>query len=158
MLAESGLPLQFWGEALSSLVHVRNRCPTSSIKGATPYELWHNKKPDLSHLRIWGCTAYVHVQKDKRRQLGSHMEKCVFIGYPPGYKGWKFYNPLTKRSFISERAEFDERYFLLSKHTLSHPVHHPQNIPQLTWGRGPSQAWHVRVLSDLYVGQYFQIF
>ena len=40
------------------------------------------------------------------------MEKCVFIGYPPGYKGWKFYNPVTKRIIISERAEFDERYFL----------------------------------------------
>ena len=39
------------------------------------------------------------------------MEKCVFIGYPDGYKGWMFYNPTTKRTVISERAEFDERYF-----------------------------------------------
>jgi hypothetical protein len=39
------------------------------------------------------------------------MEKCVFIGYPDGYKGWMFYNPTTKRTIISERAEFDERYF-----------------------------------------------
>jgi hypothetical protein len=44
--------------------------------------------------------------------LGSHMEKCIFIGYPPDYKGWKFYNPVTKKSVISERAQFDERYFL----------------------------------------------
>jgi hypothetical protein len=39
------------------------------------------------------------------------MEKCIFIGYPQGYKGWTFYNPTTKRTIISERAEFDERYF-----------------------------------------------
>jgi hypothetical protein len=38
------------------------------------------------------------------------MEKCVFIGYPEGYKGWKFYNPVTKKVIISERADFDERY------------------------------------------------
>jgi hypothetical protein len=44
------------------------------------------------------CTAYVHIQKDKRQGLGSHMEKCVFIGYPQGYKGWKFYNPTTKKT------------------------------------------------------------
>src|SRR5204863_7736443 len=56
-----------------------------------------------------------HVQKDKRATMGSHMEKCVFIGYPPGYKGWKFYNPVTKHVVISERAEFDERYFPCSK-------------------------------------------
>ena len=29
----------------------------------------------------------MHVQKDKRGQLGSHMEKCIFIGYPSDYKG-----------------------------------------------------------------------
>ncbi|KAJ3474116.1 hypothetical protein NLI96_g12644 [Meripilus lineatus] len=52
------------------------------------------------------------VQKDKRSSsLGSHIEKCVFIGYPPGYKGWKFYNPATRKSVISERAEFYERYY-----------------------------------------------
>ena len=74
--------------------------------------MWEGSKPDLSHLRVWGCTAYVHVQKDKRSSsLGSHMEKCVFIGYPTGYKGWKFYNPTTKKVIISERAEFDERFF-----------------------------------------------
>jgi hypothetical protein len=111
MLNESGLPLQFWGEAVSSFIHVRNRCATSTIEHGTPYQLWHNRKPDISHLRIWGCTAYMHVQKDKRRALGPHMEKCVFIGYPAGYKGWKFYNPNTKKSFICERADFDERFF-----------------------------------------------
>jgi hypothetical protein len=39
------------------------------------------------------------------------MEKCVFVGYPAGYKGWKFYNPVTRKFIISERADFDERYF-----------------------------------------------
>jgi hypothetical protein len=43
-------------------------------------------------------------------------EKCIFIGYPEGYKGWKFYNPETKKVVISERADFDERYsFVLGK-------------------------------------------
>ena len=77
-------------------MHVWNRCPTDAMKKATPYELWHGRKPDVSHLQVWGCTAYVHIQKDKRAGLGSHMEKYVFIGYPQGYKGWKFYNPTTK--------------------------------------------------------------
>ena len=115
MLDESGLPKAFWGECLAALVHVWNRCPTEAVRGATPYELWNGRKPDVSHLRVWGCTAYVHVQKDKRPGLGSHMEKCVFIGYPQGYKGWKFYNPTTKKTVIAERADFDERYFPLFK-------------------------------------------
>ena len=39
------------------------------------------------------------------------MEKCIFVGYPEGYKAWRFYNPNTRKVIISERAEFDERYF-----------------------------------------------
>jgi hypothetical protein len=108
MLAEANLPASFWGECLAALVHILNRIPTASAKNATPYELWHGKKPDVSHLRVWGCTAYVHVQKDKRTSLGPHMEKCVFLGYPDGYKGWKFYNPTTKKTVISEHADFYE--------------------------------------------------
>ena len=87
MLAESGLPQAFWGEAVLALVHVVNRSYTSACPEATPFELWCGRKPDVSHLRVWGCTAYVHVQKDKREGLSPHMEKCVFIGYPEGHKG-----------------------------------------------------------------------
>jgi hypothetical protein len=109
MLDESGLPASFLGQAVAAYVHIWNRCSTTRLTAdTTPYELWHHKKPDVSHLRVWGCTAYVHIQKDKRTGIGSHMEKCIFVGYPQGYKGWTFYNPTTKRTIISEQAEFDE--------------------------------------------------
>jgi hypothetical protein len=46
-----------------------------------------------------------------------------FIGYPTGYKGWKFYNPNTQRYLICERAEFDERVLPgLAKYKASSPV------------------------------------
>ena len=119
LLNESGLSKKFWVECLAALVHVLNACPTSALVGKTPSEVWHGRKPDVSHLRVWGCLAYVHIQKDKREKLGSHMEKCVFIGYPDGYKGWKFYNPVTKKVIISERAEFDERHTYYDHHLSS---------------------------------------
>ena len=120
MLVESGLTMAFWGEALGALVHVWNRCPTA-VDNAIPFELWHGRKPDVSHFQVWGSTAYVHIQKGKRDALKLHYEKCVFIGYPDGYKGWKFYNPTTKCTIISERADFNERYT-----STSHPhiIHH----------------------------------
>jgi hypothetical protein len=66
MLDKSRLPKAFWGEGLAALVHVWNRCPMDAVKGATPYQLWNGRKPDVSHLQVWGCTAYVHIQKDQR--------------------------------------------------------------------------------------------
>ena len=60
------------------------------------------------------------------------MEKCIFIGYPAGYKGWKFYNPTTKKTIISERAEFDERYFPgLKRSSTSLPLPLPSSLSLL---------------------------
>src|SRR6266511_5933087 len=100
MLFEAKLPLSLWGEALTTQIHVWNCLPTSSLKGMTPHEAWFKHKPDVSHLCSWGCLAYVFIQKDKRCSLQSHMETCVFVGYPSGYKGWKFYNPTTRKYLI----------------------------------------------------------
>ena len=129
MLKESGLPKMFWAECLAALVHVWNRTPTSAVPNATPYELWYKKKPRVDHLRVWGCVAYVLVQKDKRAHLGSHMEKCIFIGYPDGVKGWKFWNPETKKVVISERAEFDEHYTYRTAGKLPSVQTHSQSTP-----------------------------
>ena len=118
-LAQSGLPQLFWAELRISFVHVWNRLPSQStaMKGqlTMPYKLWYGVEPDISHLRVWGCRAYVHVQRDKRGKLGWHMIPCVCIGYPPDYKGWRCYDPTTHKICISECIVFDERYFPLSK-------------------------------------------
>ena len=45
---------------------------------------------NVSHLRVFGCTTYVLVKKDQHKQLQSHTQKCIFLGYPSNYKGWVF--------------------------------------------------------------------
>ena len=118
IMHEANMPASFWNYAVAAYVYVWNRLPTAPLPNTTPYAEWYKKQPDVSNLRVWGCAAYVYIQRDKRKSLQSHMQKCVFVGYPVGYKGWQFYNPVTKKFIISERAVFDERHFpgLSSKH------------------------------------------
>jgi hypothetical protein len=72
LLVESNLPPSFWGYAVQSFVYVRNHAPTSAISlSQTPYTAWFKEKPDVDHFRVFGCIAYVHVQKDQRRGLLS---------------------------------------------------------------------------------------
>lgn len=111
MLTQAKLPSTFWGYALHALVHTRNRSPTAALDGITPFESLIGLKPDASYFRIFGCLAYVNIQKDKRRGLQSHVEKCIFVRYPSGVKGWLFYNWVTKKFIISNAATFDERIF-----------------------------------------------
>ena len=86
MLYKASLPPSFLGEAVDAYVMIQNRGPTNSLHKKKPFELWHKHKPDVSDLWVWGCMAYVHVQKDKCTGIGSHMEKCIFIGYPEDFK------------------------------------------------------------------------
>ncbi len=70
------------------------------------------------------------------------MEKCVFMGYPSGYKGWLFYNPNTQKYIISEHAEFDKRIFPgLSKYQATSPVDlTPSNSLPLSTGTTPNSV------------------
>eukprot|EP00794_Sanderia_malayensis_P002050 gene2050-biopygen1853 len=111
MLHKAGLPLTFWAEAVATAVLLRNRSPTSHIKNATPFERYHSRKPDVSALKVFGCIAYVHVPKEKRKKLDKKSTKCIFIGYPEDRKAYKFYNPATKKMSISRDALFLEKTF-----------------------------------------------
>jgi hypothetical protein len=91
---------------------VRNCVLTSAITSSqTPYTAWFKEKPDVDHLRVFGCISYMHVQKDQHCGLQLHIQKCIFIGYPPEFKGWLFYNPETKKTLVSNAAVFGERSF-----------------------------------------------
>jgi transposase InsO family protein len=59
MMVQANLSITFWGDALLTAVYILNRVPSKSVS-STPYELWNNKKPDLSNLRPWGCAAFIH--------------------------------------------------------------------------------------------------
>ena len=75
MLLDARLPHQFWAEAISTAIYLRNRSPTSAVKGATPYQAWYKKRPEVEHLRVFGSTAYIHVPKNMRGKLDSKTKK-----------------------------------------------------------------------------------
>src|SRR5258707_11453216 len=67
------------------------------------------------------------------------MQKLVFLGYPTGYKGWKFWDLTSKHSIICERADFDERYFPARKDASPLPI--PSLLtPQPVFESVPSQG------------------
>src|ERR1041385_5772603 len=97
------------GYALETAAYVLNRAPSKSVK-TTPFEEWHGKKPSLSHLKIWGCEAYVRkLQPDK---LESKAEKCIFVCYPKETCGYTFYNPSEGKTFVAKTGTFLEKEFL----------------------------------------------
>jgi hypothetical protein len=93
MLSGVVLGKEFWAEVVGTACYLVNRSPSSTLDDKTPQEVWTGKKPSLTHLKVFGYDAYVHVPKENMSKLYKKNEKCIFIGYKYGLKGYKLWNP-----------------------------------------------------------------
>ncbi|CAL9011160.1 unnamed protein product [Prunus brigantina] len=108
LMSCSKLPIFLWGEALKTANYVLNRTPTKSVN-KIPYEVWCNRKPSLSHLKVWGSKAEAKFYNPSEKKLDSKTVTCYFVGYPDRTKGYRFYCPNhTTRFMETQRAIFIE--------------------------------------------------
>jgi hypothetical protein len=52
-----------WAEAINTATYIKNRVPHKALVDKTPQECWSGEKTDISHLKVFGCVAYMHVPK-----------------------------------------------------------------------------------------------
>jgi len=79
-----GLDLEFWAEAVNTAVYIKNRCRKKTLDSRTPQEAWTGTKPDVSHLRVFGCKTFAHIldEKSSMKVTKYHAppRDMVFIG------------------------------------------------------------------------------
>jgi hypothetical protein len=109
LLKHRGMPAEFWGEVVVTVVYLQNRLPTKSFAGRTPYEAQHGRKPAVSHLRVFGCQAFVKQLRyvDK---LADRNRAGVFIGYTEGAKAYRILNPMAWQVCSARDVVFDEAH------------------------------------------------
>jgi hypothetical protein len=108
MLKGTSMPARFWGEAVTTAVFVLNRSFTRSVEGRTPYEAWYGVKPDVKYLRVFGCRAHAKVTKPNLKKLDDRRQPMVMLGYEPGGKAYRLFDPTSKRVHVSRDIVFDE--------------------------------------------------
>lgn len=74
----------------------------------SPYEKLFKNKPNVSFLRVFGCICFVFVPSNQRHKLEKKATKCVFVGYDNEKKGWRCYDPVTRKCMVSRNVMFDE--------------------------------------------------
>lgn len=77
--------------------------------GATPYELWNGKKPNLQHLRIFGSEAYVHVPKQLTTKFDARAKKMILVGYDGESSNYRLYDPVSRKIAGSRDVVFNEK-------------------------------------------------
>ena len=110
MLIDSKLEDGFWAEAVSTAVYLHARTHSKSIAGGTPYEKLKSKKPELGHLRRFGCAAYKFIPKQLRKgKFSEHSKECIFLGYIHDTgKIWRLWDRQSSRVFEASDVVVNE--------------------------------------------------
>ena len=116
MINENGLPKYFWADAINTACYVLNRILIRPILSKTSYELLKGRKPNVSHLHIFGCKCFVlNNGKENLGKFDSKADEGIFLGYSQSSKAYRVYN---KRLLIVEEfvhVSFDESIQKLSE-------------------------------------------
>ncbi|GKA00663.1 integrase, catalytic region, zinc finger, CCHC-type containing protein, partial [Tanacetum coccineum] len=79
MLMFSKALMFLWAEVVTTACYIRH--------DKTPYELVHNKNPDLTFFRVFGALCYPTNDSEDLAKLQPTADIGIFVGYAPGRKG-----------------------------------------------------------------------
>ena len=111
MLHHPGYPLELWGEAVLAACYLSNRLPSRALDGKTPFEAWFGYKPDVTHLRRWGCVAYAHIPDQLRKKLDVKAHQGIFVGYDNPNGTYRIFDPATNKIISTKDWIISENEF-----------------------------------------------
>lgn len=101
---------KLWAEAVKSANYLRNRMYSSACNDVrkAPFEVIIKKKPEMGHIRRFGCKPFVHQPKEKRNsKVDARASTGVLTGFERG-NSYKIYLPNIKKFIISRDVSFHE--------------------------------------------------
>ncbi|KAL5825678.1 hypothetical protein ACOSQ3_021741 [Xanthoceras sorbifolium] len=108
MRLHAGLPKMLWAKAVNTAAYLINRGPSVPLDGGIPEEVWSGKEVNISHLRVFGCISYVHIDSAERSKLDAKSNKCVFVGYGGDEFGYRFWDYENRKIIRSRDVIFNE--------------------------------------------------
>ncbi len=104
ILTSVKLSIRLWNEAIMTVIYLKNRSSITALNNITFYEIWHDKKSDLSYLHTFECIAYHYVKK-AHWKLDDKSLKCQFLSYEK-VNQFRLWN--EKNVLISSHVRWDE--------------------------------------------------
>nr|GFA57756.1 retrovirus-related Pol polyprotein from transposon TNT 1-94 [Tanacetum cinerariifolium] len=135
MLIYAQPPLFLWAEAVATACYTQNRSIIRLRHGKTPYELLHNKLPDLSFLHVFGALCYPNNDSENLWKLQAKADIGIFIGYAPTKKAFWIYNRRTRRIIETIHIDFDELMAMSSEQSSSGPTLNEMTPATISSGR-----------------------
>nr|GEV49732.1 hypothetical protein [Tanacetum cinerariifolium] len=101
MLIFSKALMFLWAEDVATTCYTQNRSLIHTRHHKTPYELVHNKKPDLTFFRVFGALCYPTNDSEVLGKLQPTADIGIFIAYAPRRKGLVHHTQAVQAPFNS---------------------------------------------------------
>ncbi|GJY58031.1 retrovirus-related pol polyprotein from transposon TNT 1-94 [Tanacetum coccineum] len=138
MLIYAKALLFLWAEAVATACYTQNRSIVRLRHGKTPYELLHDKLPDLSFFHVFGALFYPTNDSKNLGKLQLKANIGIFIGYEPTKKAFRIYNQHTRRIIETIHVDFDELIAMAFEHSSSGPALHEMTSATISSGLVPN--------------------
>ncbi|GJR53276.1 integrase, catalytic region, zinc finger, CCHC-type containing protein [Tanacetum coccineum] len=129
-------------EAVATACYTKNRSLIYTHHCKTPYELVHDKKPDLTFFRVFGALYYPTNDSEYLGKLQPTADIGIFVGYAPSRKGYRIYNKRTRRLLPN-------RFFLQHLEDLPRAIN--EELDDLNPTNGSLNTWNLLVLKDRFL-------
>ncbi|GJY85531.1 retrovirus-related pol polyprotein from transposon TNT 1-94 [Tanacetum coccineum] len=108
------------------------------FKWKLPYELLHDRKPDLSYLHVFGALCYPTNDSKDLGKLKYKADIRIFVGYAPAKKVFRIYNKRNHLIIETIHVVFDDLIAMASKQFSSGPE--PKLLNPVTISSGLVQS------------------
>nr|GEU99165.1 integrase, catalytic region, zinc finger, CCHC-type, peptidase aspartic, catalytic [Tanacetum cinerariifolium] len=121
-------PLFLWAEAIATTCYTQNQSIMRCYHEKTPYELLHDRKPDLSYLYVFGALCYPTNDSENLGKLQAKADIGIFIRYAPKKKAYRIYNRRTRRIIKTICVDFDELTTMASEQSSLESALHEMTL------------------------------
>jgi hypothetical protein len=73
-----------------------------------PFQIWHNKKPNVSHLREFEVKANAHIPDAERQKLDAKSKEYIMVGYAETRIAYRLCDKTTRKIHISRDVIFKD--------------------------------------------------
>ncbi|KAG7199863.1 hypothetical protein KM043_014312 [Ampulex compressa] len=108
MLIARNVSKMLWAEAVLMAAYILNRTISKELNGRTAYENWFGRKPEIKHLRVFGCDAYKNIPKGQRKKFDPKSKKMILVGYDGDSTNYRLWDAEDHRIHISCNVDFNE--------------------------------------------------
>ena len=102
------VPETLWGEAVCNVLYILNYVTTRALENSTPYQMWTGRKPNIEHVKVFGCVAHMKVTGTHLSKLVDRHKAMVPLRTETGTKAYRLLDPITGAISINRDVFIDE--------------------------------------------------